>query len=98
MSRKNQHKKKVHWTDGDSGTFSDGTRFRLQNVRAPESGQKGGQKANRVAAGMTGRSKNQVTVEEEGRDKYGRKLVKMKNKDGSINKRLRKKGYTDKGN
>lgn len=69
MSKKKQYKKKVHWTDGDSGRFSDGTRFKLQNVRASESGQNGGQKIKRVPAGMTSRSKNHVIVEEVNKDK-----------------------------
>lgn len=96
-SKSKKYTRKVKFKDGDSGTFSDGTEFRLANVRAPESKQHGGSKAKKVASGMVGRSKGRVTVEEVGRDKYGRILVKIKNKDGSINDRLRKKGYTNKG-
>lgn len=89
--------RRVEFTDGDSGCFSDGTRFRLANVRAPEMGQYDGTKAGNVSRGMISRSKGRVSVEEVGRDKYGRVLVNMSNKDGSINERMRKKGYRNKG-
>ncbi|AFV24474.1 nuclease [Methanolobus psychrophilus R15] len=92
-----KYTRNVKFKDGDSGTFSDGTGFRLSNVRAPEKKQVGGQKAKKVASGMVGRSKGRVNIEEVGRDKYGRLLVKMSNKDGSVNERMRKKGYTNKG-
>ena len=94
MARKKTIKK---WKDGDSGSFSDGTEFRLARVRAPEKRQAGGSKATKVASGMTGRSKGRVNVEQVGKDRYGRVIVEMSNKDGSINDRLIKKGYKDKG-
>jgi len=90
-------KKITKWVDGDSGVFSDGNKFRLSGVRAPEKSQFGGSKATKTAAGMTGRSKGSVDVKIVGIDKYGRTLVDMKNKDGSINDRLIKKGYKNKG-
>ena len=91
-------KKKVKkWTDGDSGVFADGSRFRLRNVRAPEYKSKTGKRAKRSASGMTGRSKSWVGIKTYAKDKYGRFVVDMWNKDGSVNKRLRKKGYTNKG-
>lgn len=96
-NKRRNYIRNVKFTDGDSGTYSDGTKFRLSNVRAPESDRHGGSKAKRVACGMAGRSKGRVSIEEVGRDKYGRILVNMKNKDGSINERLRKRGYTNKG-
>ncbi|NPE28670.1 nuclease [Methanococcoides sp. SA1] len=96
-SKSKKYNRTVKFVDGDSGFFADGTPFRLENVRAPEKNQYGGLKAKKVASGMAGRSKNYVNIEEVGKDKYGRTLVKMKNKDGSINERLRKKGYTNKG-
>lgn len=83
--------------DPDSGYFSDGTKFRLANVRAPEHNQKGASKAKRTVAGMIGRSKGVVSVSIKAKDRYGRLVVDMKNKDGSINERMRKKGYTNKG-
>jgi len=46
------------WRDGDSGSFSDGTEFRLARVRAPEKRQADGSKATKVASRMTGRSKS----------------------------------------
>ena len=42
---------------------------------------------------MVGRSKRWVTVEQVGIDQYGRLLVKLYNEDGSINDRLRQRGY-----
>jgi len=89
-------KKVKRWTDGDSGQFSDGTWFRLADVRAQERYQYGASKATRTAAGMTGRSHGHVFVKPVGKS-YNRDVVEMKNKDGSINKRMRKKGYTNKG-
>jgi len=83
--------------DGDSGIFADGTGFRLANVRAPEKKETGGLKALKTVAGMTARSDNLVNVKVVARDQYGRVVVEMSNKDGSINERMRKKGYTNKG-
>lgn len=97
MARKKTIKKIKKWRDGDSGSFSDDTEFRLARVRAPEKRQAGGSKATKVASGMTGRSKGRVNVEQVGKDRYGRVIVEMGNKDGSINDRLIKKGYKDKG-
>lgn len=98
VKKTKKYNRKVKFTDGDSGVYvADGTRFRLISVRAPEKNQDGGSKSTRVASGMVGRSNGRVSIEEVGRDKYGRVLVNMKNKDGSINDRMRKKGYTNKG-
>ena len=85
------------WHDGDSGKFTDGTKFRLQGVRSHERHQFGGSKATRTAAGMTGRTKGFVNVRTVARDRYGRVVVEMSNKDGSINKRMKNKGYRNKG-
>lgn len=91
-------KRKIkQWDDGDSGVFSDGTRFRLNNVRTPEKYQFGGEKATRTAAGMTARANGQVSWNSIARDKYGRQIGNMSNKDGSINQRMRDKGYRSKG-
>ena len=90
-------KKIKKWNDGDSGTFMDGTKFRLANVRANEKHQFGGSKATKTVAGMTGRSKGQVRWNPVGRDTYRRQIGEMSNKDGSINKRMRTKGYRNKG-
>lgn len=92
-----KRKKVSEWHDGDSGVFSDGTEFRLANVRAHESHQFGGETATRTAAGMTGRTGGRVSVRKVARDRYGRDVVEMSNKDGSINARMRKKGYKNKG-
>ena len=89
-------KKVKRWTDGDSGVFKDGTRFRLARVRAPEHHQFGGKKATKVAGGMTSRSSGYVQVKRVG-SSYGRSVVEMRNQDGSINNRMRSRGYRDKG-
>jgi len=89
-------KKVKQWTDGDSGRFADGSRFRLAGVRAQEKNQFGASKATRTAAGMTGRSHGSVSVKPVSKS-YGRTVVEMRNKDGSVNARMRKKGYTNKG-
>lgn len=89
-------KKIARWLDGDSGRFSDGTKFRLANVRAPEKHQFGGSKATKVASGMTSRSNGFVNWKPVG-SSYGRQVGVMSNKDGSINKRLQNRGYKNKG-
>ena len=85
------------WDDGDSGIFTDGTRFRLNRVRAPEKHQFGGETATRRVAGMTGQSNGVVSVKSVARDKYGRAIVEMSNQHGSINNRLLKRGSKNKG-
>ena len=90
-------KKRIdHWKDGDSGAFTDGTPFRLARVRAPEKHQFGGSKATRTAAGMSGQSHGLVNVRKVGRS-YGRDVVEIGNRHGSINNRMRAKGYRNKG-
>lgn len=79
----------VYWSDGDSGRLSDGTKFRLHGVDAPETGsmkQRGGARceaerelgydAKAAAVELTrGRA---VTVSRiMGRDKYGRNVVAL---------------------
>ena len=91
------HKKILKWDDGDSGLFSNGQRFRLSRVRAPESYQFGGSTALKRAAGMSGRSGNIVGTKIVGRDSFNRLLVELSNKDGSINKRLIQRGCRNKG-
>ena len=92
-----KRKKVKKWNDGDSGVFTDGTRFRLSNVRANEKHQFGGSKATKNAAGMSGRSKGNVSWKPVARDVYGRQVGEMRNKDGSVNQRMRNKGYKKKG-
>ncbi len=92
-----KRKRIKQWDDGDSGSFTDGTRFRLNRVRAPEKHQFGGETATRRAAGMTGRSSGFVNINPFARDKHGRLVVDMWNQDGSINKRLLKRGCKNKG-
>jgi len=82
--------------DSDSGVYTDGTRFRLANVRGPEKHQFGSAKATRTLAGMLARSNGLVRVRGVGRS-YNRSVDFQSNKDGSINRRMRQKGYTNKG-
>ncbi len=86
-------KKRVDfWHDGDSGQFTDGTWFRLARVNAPEKHRAGGERATRAAAGMTGQSRGHVNVRSVCRS-YNRAVVEMRNSDGSINDRMRRRGY-----
>lgn len=89
-------KKIAKWKDGDSGYFTDRTQFRLARVRAPESYQFGSTKATKTAAGMTARTNGFVDVQIVGQS-FGRQVVEMWNRDGSINNRMLKKGYWNKG-
>ncbi len=98
MEIDNMVRKKVEkWDDGDSGKFTDGKRFRLSGVRAPEKNQRGGSTATRSAAGMTGQSKGRVNWTPVARDKYGREVGNMTNQHGSVNKRLIQRGSKNKG-
>ena len=85
------------WNDGDSGSFTDGSRFRLARVRAPEKHQFGGSTATRRAASMTGQTRGVVNVRTLATDRYGRKVVEMRNKHGSVNNRLLSRGSKGKG-
>ncbi|MDP2750926.1 MAG: thermonuclease family protein [Nanoarchaeota archaeon] len=89
-------KKIKKWVDGDSGLFSDGTKFRLAEVRAPEKYQFGGERATRRAAGMSGRNNGVVNWRPVGTS-YGRQVGYMTTPDGSINQRLLRRGSRNKG-
>ena len=80
-----QRKRIDHWIDGDSGMFTDGNYFRLARVHAPEKHQFGGERATRRAAGMSGQSSGNVSVQVVGQS-YG-----------SINNRMLRRGYSSKG-
>lgn len=79
----------VYWSDGDSGRLSDGTKFRLHGIDAPETGsmkQRGGAKceAERAlgydakAAAVELTRGREVTVRQiVGRDRYGRNVVTL---------------------
>lgn len=84
--------------DGDGVKFADGEEGRLVNVRAPEKNEPGYARAKKSLSSMIARSGGEVNCRSVGRDKYGRLLVEISNHEGSINKRLREKGYTNKGN
>lgn len=79
----------VYWSDGDSGRLSDGTKFRLHGIDAPETGsinQRGGARceaeralgfeAKAVAVELT-RGKTVRVSEIKGRDRYGRNVVRL---------------------
>ena len=91
MTKRRYNTRIGNWVDGDSGFLSNGTPFRLVNVKAPEKHQFGGETATRRAAGITGRYNGRVTAIDYGKDKYGRHLLDLFNKDGHINERLRRK-------
>lgn len=91
-----ERKRIKHWDDGDSGIFTDGTRFRLARVRAPEHYQFGGIRATKRAAGMSAQSNGFVDVKVVGQS-YGRHVVEMRNLHGSINNRMIARGCWKKG-
>lgn len=79
----------VYWSDGDSGRLSDGTKFRLHGIDAPETGsmkQRGGAKCEREralgfeakeAALELTRGKQVVVSEMRGQDRYERTVVSL---------------------
>ena len=83
----------VYWSDGDSGRLSDGTKFRLHGVDAPETGsmkQRGGAKCEaeralgydaKAAAVELTRGRAVTVTQIMGRDRYGRNVVSL-NLDG----------------
>jgi endonuclease YncB( thermonuclease family) len=83
----------VYWADGDSGRLSDGTKFRLHGVDAPETGsmkQRGGAKCEaeralgydaKAAAVELTRGRAVTVTQIMGRDRYGRNVVSL-NMDG----------------
>lgn len=83
----------VYWSDGDSGRLSDGTKFRLHGVDAPETGsmkQRGGAKCEaeralgydaKAAAVELTRGRPVTVTQIMGRDRYGRNVVSL-NMDG----------------
>lgn len=82
------------FVDGDSGQFSNGEHFRLADVRSPDKDKVDYMKAKKILSGMAGRCHRCVNVEEVGIYQYGRLLVELENKDGSINDRIRQRGYS----
>jgi endonuclease YncB( thermonuclease family) len=79
----------VYWSDGDSGRLSDGTKFRLHGVDAPETGsmkQRGGAKceserilgfeAKEAALELT-RGKTVTVSERRGTDRYERTVLDL---------------------
>lgn len=79
----------VYWSDGDSGRLSDGTKFRLHGVDAPETGsmkQRGGAKceseralgfaAKEAALDLT-RGKEVTVSQLRGTDRHGRTVVRL---------------------
>lgn len=79
----------VYWSDGDSGRLSNGTKFRLRGIDAPETGsmkQRGGAKCERERAlGFEAREAaleltrgKEVTVSEvHGTDRYERTVLRL---------------------
>lgn len=79
----------VYWSDGDSGRLSDGTKFRLHGVDAPETGsmkQRGGANCEaerelgyeaKAAATELTRGREVFVTKVMGRDRYGRNVVSL---------------------
>lgn len=79
----------VYWSDGDSGWLSDGTKFRLHGIDAPETGsmkQRGGAKCEseralgfeaREAALELTRGKEVTVSEVHGTDRYERTVLRL---------------------
>lgn len=79
----------VYWSDGDSGRLSDGTKFRLHGIDAPETGSvkaRGGAKCEtervlgfeaRQAAVELTRGKTVSISETRGTDRYERAVVRL---------------------
>ena len=79
----------VYWSDGDSGRLSDGTKFRLHGVDAPETGsmkQRGGARCEaerelgygaKAAAVELTRGRVVTVSRIMGRDRYGRNVVTL---------------------
>ena len=85
----NAPKLTVYWSDGDSGRLSDGTKFRLHGIDAPETGsmkQSGGAKcehervlgfeAKEAALELT-RGREVTVAEVRNTDRYGRSVVRL---------------------
>ncbi|NPE28965.1 nuclease [Methanococcoides sp. SA1] len=86
----------VKCKDGDSFTLKNGIEIRLANVRAQEIGKPGAVNATRVLAGILGRDSNKIRYK--GVDiSYGRLVAEVRNINGSVNEKMREKGYTNKG-
>ena len=79
-----------NWKDGDSGTFHDGTTFRLSNVSAPEKRAPGYSQARARSRRMVS-ERDVVDVEVVGMDSFGRDLVKIKKRGRDVNKILEMK-------
>ena len=82
--------------DGDTLVLQNGLEIRLANVRAQETGTRGAPTATRALSGMIGRCGGKIRYKGVGVS-YGRLVAEVRNSDGSVNERMRKKGYTDKG-
>ena len=77
--------------DGDTFITQDGERIRLQNVHAPEKGERGALKARQDLRKLI--SRQQVGIETVARDSYGRIVAKVKVGNKSVNKAMREKGW-----
>ncbi len=83
--------------DGDTVQFANGDYGRLAEVRAPEKNNKYYSTAKRALALMISRSQWIVNCKIVGKS-YGRFVVQISNHDGSINQRMKAKGFTNMGN
>ena len=80
--------------DGDTFSIKGGPTIRLANVRAPETGSKGGAAAKRALESAVGGKT--ISYETVG-SSYGREVANVKVAGKSVNQGMRNKGYTNKG-
>ncbi|MCA9459116.1 MAG: hypothetical protein KC550_01050 [Nanoarchaeota archaeon] len=90
-------RKVIEVLDGDTVQFANGDYGRLAGVRAPEKNHKLYSTAKRVLAGMISRDNWEVNCKVVGTS-YNRLVVELSNFEGSINQRMKAKGFTHYGN
>jgi endonuclease YncB( thermonuclease family) len=72
------------WADGDSGTLSDGTRFRMSSVYAPDR-YEAGYGASTVRTRRMLPEGEEVEAKFVGTDSYGRRIVEIAKNGRNIN-------------
>jgi len=65
----------------------------MADIHTPEKDSPDYTKAKKMVSAMAGRSNRWVTVEQVLIDQYGRLIVKLENQDGSLNERMKQRGY-----
>ena len=78
------------WTDGDSGIFTDGKKFRLSNVSAPEKHEPGYNLATLRSERLV-HPGTLIDIKTTGKDTYNRQLVEITAHGRQVNKILEMK-------